>query len=508
MGNQDIFENLFILDMANNHQGSVEHGINIIKEAAKVIKKHNLKVAIKLQYRHYDTFIHPDFKDTTDEKYAKSIKRFLSTSLSPEEFKKIVNEIKAQGLISICTPFDEESVDLIVKHGVDIIKIGSCSAQDWPLLKKITTVNKPLICSTGGLTIKELDKVVSFFTHRNTQFALLHCVAIYPTKPEDLNLNRIDVLHKRYPFLKIGFSSHEEPNNLDAIKMAISKGAKIFEKHLGLETEEIKLNAYSLNPSQLDAWLSAAEIALNSCKLKKEIPKKEEEALNLFKRGVFAKKDIKQGEIFNKDNVFFAIPLQDGQMPVDLFEEGMLGYDGTLKKGTVANRDYKAKEQIDYCGDKSLDSSVFEVMHQIKGLLNESGTPIGNNFEVELSHHYGINNFEKIGATIIDCINRDYCKKLIIQVPGQVHPNHFHKQKEESFQVLHGDLIINFCGKQKVLGPGDQVIIPRNAPHSFTTKNGVIFEEISTTHIKGDSYYLDEKVPKDLSLRKTKFNLW
>ena len=506
MEKDELFENLFIMDMANNHQGSVKHGLGIIRAIAEKSKKHNIKAAIKFQYRQLDTFIHPNFKEKKDIKH---IPRFMETSLIPEEFKIMVDEAKKQGLITICTPFDEDSVDIITKHGIDIIKVASCSAQDWPLLQEIANTKKPVICSTGGLTIKQVDKIVSFFTHRNVNFALMHCVALYPTKNEDLNLGRIDFLIKRYPFLKIGFSTHEEPDNLDAVKMAIAQGAKILERHVGLITDKIKLNAYSSTPEQIEKWFLAAKIAWASCQWEKnEIKEVEKESLDSLKRGVYVKKPVKKGEALTRDKVFFAMPLQNNQLPSEKFREGLSNFTGEMRGPLIANKDYQVNELVE---DRELfdtDSMIFETIHEMKGILYGGRIAIGKEFKVELSHQYGVEKFREYGAMIIDVINREYCKKLLIQVPGQVHPMHYHKVKEETFQVLHGDLIIEYGNETKVLNPGDKLVIERGVPHSFTTKNGVIVEEVSTTHVKDDSYYLDKNVPKDTRIRKTKFELW
>ena len=67
----------------------------------------------------------------------------------------------------IITPFDEISVENAVKQDVDIIKIASCSADDWPLIEKISNTKKPVIASTGGQDIKAIDKIHSFLEHRN-----------------------------------------------------------------------------------------------------------------------------------------------------------------------------------------------------------------------------------------------------------------------------------------------------------------------------------------------------
>ena len=144
------FNGLFTFEMANNHQGSVEHGKRIIREMGAIAREFGIKAAVKLQFRDLDTFVHPDFKDKTDNKH---IQRFLSTRLSESEFAELVEEIRKEGLITMCTPFDEPSVDLIEKLGIEILKIGSCSAKDWPLLEKAASLGKPMIISTGGLSV-------------------------------------------------------------------------------------------------------------------------------------------------------------------------------------------------------------------------------------------------------------------------------------------------------------------------------------------------------------------
>ena len=131
------------------------------------------------------------------------------------------------------------------------------------------------------------------------------------------------------------------------------------------------------------------------------------------------------------------------------------------------------------------------------------------NFEVEYSHHYGLEKFKKYGAVIVNVINREYCKKIIIQLPYQKHPAHHHKLKEETFHLLHGTLDIWIDGKKKRLNPGDTCLVLPGVWHSFTTETGCIFEEISTTHYNNDSVYKDIKINKmDRSKRKTKVNHW
>ena len=94
---------------------------------------------------------------------------------------------------------------------------------------------------------------------------------------------------------------------------------------------------------------------------------------------------------------------------------------------------------------------------------------------------------------------------------GQFHPTHYHKNKDETFYVLHGSMEIDVEGRRKVLYPGDVLWMPRGVWHSFKTDTGVIFEEVSTTSLEtvGDSYYIEKEIAKlSRESRKTKLLNW
>ena len=108
---------------------------------------------------------------------------------------------------------------------------------------------------------------------------------------------------------------------------------------------------------------------------------------------------------------------------------------------------------------------------------------------------------------MLDVINRDYCKKLLVLLPGQHHPEQFHRKKEETFHVLHGSINLSINSKFSKIVTGDVVTILKKQKHAFNTKNGAIIEEISTTHLKDDSYYTDDKIMKNNN-RKTILTHW
>ena len=125
-------------------------------------------------------------------------------------------------------------------------------------------------------------------------------------------------------------------------------------------------------------------------------------------------------------------------------------------------------------------------------LIKDSHVVIPIDSKCSLSHHYGLEKYENIGVAIIDCINREYCKKILVLLPGQNHPFHLHREKEETFSVLYGDITVNLDGKTIKLHAGEAQVVGRGVKHSFSTENGCVFEEVSTTHFLNDSYYEDE----------------
>ena len=495
------FKDLFVLDLANNHQGSAQHATRIIRACGDVVKANHARAALKFQFRNLDTFVHAEHKQASSNKH---ISRFLSTKLDPDDWRVLTEEVRAQGLLTMATPFDEDSVDLIAELDIEVIKVASCSATDWPLLERIADADKPVLFSTGGLTLRQIDDLVSFFDHRRVSHAMMHCVSIYPTPDEKLQLNQIDLLRRRYPDKVVGFSTHELPENLSAVQIAVAKGARILERHVGIATGDVRLNAYSSTPEQLDAWLKAAARAktLIGSEVRPEPVFEEVDSLNSLKRGVYARVPLRAGLAIEGTDVYFAMPCLDGQLG-----------SGEWRSGSVTSQDLEPndplrRENLQIPSD--LDKQVlFTAIHTIKGMLNEARIALNTEFCAEFSHHYGLSRFPQIGATIIDCINRRYCKKLVIQTPGQYHPCHYHKMKEETFQVLWGALELTVDGRRKSLVPGDIQVIQQGVWHDFWSQSGVIFEEISTTHFNDDSYYEDKAINRiKRSDRKTVVNHW
>ncbi len=495
------FKDIFVLDLANNHQGSVLHGIKIINQCADVVEQHKVRAAIKFQFRDLPEFIHLTEREQPSNKH---VPRFLSTQLSWADFDKMLSEVKSRKLLSICTPFDEVSVSKIIEMGFDIIKVASCSARDWPLLEAVAGSGLPIIASTGGLLQSEVDDLVSFFIHRGCEFSLMHCVSIYPTPDEACHLDNIAEFKERYSGRTIGWSTHEPPQDIMQIGIAAALGAEMFERHVGVETEEIKLNAYSSTPKQIDAWLSAfsrAKILIGS--RKRQVPLEvERQSIDDLRRGVFAKLPIEAGQRINAEDVYFAFPYIPGQLSSGEWKAGMVSLETVEVNQPLIKGNFILDE--DPC-----EHIIKSAIHEVKALLAYARVPLTHEFTTEYSHHKGIAHFREVGAVLINVINRAYAKKILVQLPGQSHPLHYHKLKEETFLVLWGELLSELDGRERVLKPGDTLTIPPGVWHRFSTKTGCVFEEISTTAFANDSVYRDPTI-NDLTSnqRKTVVDHW
>ncbi len=313
--NRNLFDELFVLELANNHWGSLDRGLRIIREFGRVARFHNVRAAIKLQLRDVDTFIHRDFRERSDIRY---IKKTIETQLPPEAFATLMEEVRKNNCIRMATPFDERSVERCVELGVEIIKLASSDINDWVLIEKIARTKKPVIASTGGSSLKDIDDLVTFFTRRSIPIALNHCVSLYPSEDNELELNQIDFLRERYPEVTIGFSTHEYHDWHYSIIAAWAKGARLFERHIDLADENYVVSPYCSTPTQVDEWFrsfaKAKEICGGPGTHRRRVPERERAYLDALVRGVYAARELPAGHALSESDVYLAVPLQKGQL--------------------------------------------------------------------------------------------------------------------------------------------------------------------------------------------------
>ena len=313
------FENLFVLELANNHWGDLERGLRIVREFATVARVNAVRTAIKLQFRDVDSFIHPAFKGYTESRY---IKKTEATKLSIDEFRALIEEIRRCSCIPMATPFDEASVELCGVFDLPLIKIASSDIATWPLLGRIARLQKPVIISTGGANEKTIDDCVRFFENRSIPLAINHCVSLYPSEDSELELNQIDYLRQRYPNHVIGFSTHEQRDWHSSLLISYAKGARTWERHIDIDDGVTAVSPYCSLPHQIDSWFQAFHKAVEMCggssEARRPIPERERRYLDELVRGVYARRPLPAGYVFDSStfeaDFYLAIPLHRGQL--------------------------------------------------------------------------------------------------------------------------------------------------------------------------------------------------
>ncbi len=206
-----------IAEFTSNHLGDERIMAAMLQEARRVginVVKFQSWQASRLR---------ADFPD-----YAATFARHQSAELSDEQHVKLVAQCREQGLEFLTTCFDVERVDFLASLGLPAIKVASPDATSWTLIDKLAAKFPTLIISTGLITHPELEELIQHVDPKRT--ILLHCISLYPTPLEEVNLGRMEWI--RDQGFRVGFSDHTE--GAEAAMLAIARGAELIEKHFTL----------------------------------------------------------------------------------------------------------------------------------------------------------------------------------------------------------------------------------------------------------------------------------
>ncbi len=346
MQDNSIFHELFVLELANNHWGSLQRGLKIVRDYGKVVNNNKVKASIKFQFRNVKDFIHPKYYYDKEIRYVDKTRR---TEMSWVSMQEMIKEVARQGMLTMATPFDEYSVKKCIDYDLDLIKIASSDVKDKNLVKLIGNIRKPVIASSGGCSLEDLDWIVNHFRNINVPFALNHCVSIYPSEDKSLQLNQIDFLKKRYPDIIIGFSSHEYTSWDYSIMIAYSKGARTFERHIDIDHENIPVSKYCSLPEQADTWFKAfhkvKEFCGNSSEKIRKIDIEESDYLDNLVRGVYLNKNRSSKNVITSEDVYFAIPKLKGQLSCQDFYNGIYIKEKIDKNEPLMHKNIFGKEE-------------------------------------------------------------------------------------------------------------------------------------------------------------------
>lgn len=329
---------VFIIAEAGvNHNGSTKLAKQLIDVASEAgadavkfqtFKTENLvsKGAQKAEYQKQTT--------DSDETQFEMIKKL---ELDVDTHHELIAYAKEKNIMFLSTPFDLDSVDLLVSLGLEIFKIPSGEITNLPYLRKIGSLNKKIVLSTGMSYMREIGDALDILVSSGTKkenITVLHANTQYPTPMEDVNLNAMQNISKTFD-VAYGYSDHTLGIEVDIAAVAL--GASVIEKHFTLDkTMDGPDHKASLEPYELIAMVKAIrniEIALGSSE--KEPSNSESKNITVARKSIVASSTIKKGEIFSEQNLAIKRP-GNGISPMKWDE--MLG--------TKAKKDYKADELI------------------------------------------------------------------------------------------------------------------------------------------------------------------
>jgi pseudaminic acid synthase len=215
------------------------------------------------------------------------------------KLKEVANDLDMDLFSSA---FDETAVDFLENMGVPAHKLASFELVDIPLIRKMARTGKPLIMSTGMASLEEIEEAVTAAREAGAkQIALLKCSSAYPAPPEEMNLNTIPEMARRFQ-MPVGLSDHTM--GLAAPVAAVVLGANILEKHLTLSRSTPGPDsAFSLEPHEFKAMVDSVRIAEKALGEVHFGVSAKEQSSRVFRRSLFVVKDVKQGEFFSSSNV-------------------------------------------------------------------------------------------------------------------------------------------------------------------------------------------------------------
>jgi N,N'-diacetyllegionaminate synthase len=231
------------------------------------------------------------------------IEMFRRYEFPTEVWLEIKSYCQAAGITFFSTPQNTSDLKLLLEIGVPALKIGSDDFTNLPLIRSFINSQLPLILSCGMSDLAEVHQALDAATWFNGYpIALMLCTSQYPTPPEDVNISKLTTLQQAFPGLLVGFSDHTQ--GAQAASLALSRGARIFEKHFTLSKDMPGPDHwFSEDPKGLADWINeirAADVLLGSPFVRPTIA--EQEMRLIARRSVVALQDIHPGEIFDSNN--------------------------------------------------------------------------------------------------------------------------------------------------------------------------------------------------------------
>ena len=265
-----------IAEIGNNHNGSLKTALQLVDSAVEAGAD-----CVKFQMRQlsnvYRSKNFPVADDLGVEYQIDLLDRF---NLSNENHQLIFDYCKDNDIEYMCTPWDEQSVEILAKMGVDKFKIASADLMNFELISRVAKYSKHLVASTGMATEDEINLAIAHFETLGVDYTFLHCNSAYPAPFHDINLLWMTELRKKVK--KFGYSGHER--GFIPTLGAVALGSSIIERHFTFDKDwEGPDHAASLLPGEFREMVEQIRILEQSLGTKRKV--------------------VSQGELLNKENL-------------------------------------------------------------------------------------------------------------------------------------------------------------------------------------------------------------
>jgi N-acetylneuraminate synthase/sialic acid synthase len=306
-----------IAEIGHNHQGSVEKA----KELFRAAKDCGVD-AVKLQKRDNRTLFTREAFDApydNENSFGPTYGAHREAlELGRDDYAELQDYARQLDLTLFATAFDVASADMLAELDVPAFKIASGDLRNTPLLRHVAGLDKPMVLSTGGATLDDVDRAVDAVRQLNDQICILQCTAAYPAAVEELNLAVITTLRDRYPDAVIGLSDHQDGIAMSLV--AYMLGARVIEKHFTL-SHALKGtdHAFSLMPEgmrKLVRDLRRVPDALGDG-VKRPLPT-ESRPLEKMGKKLVAARELPAGHVLGSDDIAIKSPADGGLPPYEL----------------------------------------------------------------------------------------------------------------------------------------------------------------------------------------------
>lgn len=335
----DEYPPIVIAEIGINHEGSLDIAIEMADaaiDAGAEIVKHQTHV-VEDEMSDEAKLVIPGNADV-------SIYEIMNRcALSEENEWKLMQHVQSRGAIFISTPFSRAAAERLKKFDVPAIKIGSGECNNYPLIKHVAGLRKPVIISTGMNTIESVRPSVEILRKANVPFALLHCTNVYPTPPELVRLGALAQLRAAFPDAVIGLSDHTTSNY--TCLGAVALGAAILERHFTDRMDRTGPDIVcSMDPEALVALIDGADTIFKARGGGKAPVEAEAPTIAFAFASVVAIKDIGPGDALTEENIWVKRPGGGDFSALDF--DSLLGQRAIapIKKGRQISRDQVALE--------------------------------------------------------------------------------------------------------------------------------------------------------------------